>query len=158
MRELAICLGDKARADRYDTRHRAALERRDAAAKLFDASYRDAQFEPHLLADHSIAVLASQLRADATISEAYLVQLRPDGATPFRACLLVIRVDPEAMHSRGTDADAIAGRCAALLESLLEPADLVCVRNFYTTELMDEKVATALAALPASRLSLRKDV
>jgi hypothetical protein len=82
------------------------------------------------------------------------VRLRPESATPFRARVLVIRIDPEAMHKLGKDQDVIAERCAALLEHAFEPNDLISVRNFFTTELMDEKIAAALAALPASRLPL----
>jgi Zn-dependent protease with chaperone function len=150
MKQLALDIGDKQRADRYDTRHHAALQRREAAAALFDASYRDARFDPHGLPEHAVAILASQLQIDGTIAEAYLVRLRPEGATPFRACLLVIRIDPEAMHKLGTDQDAIAARCVVLLESILEPSDLVAVRNFFTTELMDEQVEAALAGIAAS--------
>ena len=35
---------------------------------------------------------------------------------------------------------------------LLEPCALVWVRNFYSTEEMDQKVAAALKALPSSTL------
>jgi hypothetical protein len=155
MKELAIALGDKARADRYDTRHRAALQRREAAVALFDASYQNAEYDPHRLPEHALAILGSQLQTDGTIVEACVVALRPESATPFRACLLVIRIDPEAMGKLGTHQGEIAARCAALLESVVEPGEIPVVRNFFTTELMDERVGAALAAIPSGRLFAR---
>lgn len=152
LKQLALDLGDKARADRYDTRYKAALERRDKALALFEESYRDATFDPHRLPAHALSILASQLQASGSLAAAYLVALRPAKQTPFGMHLLVIRIDPDAMRNAGSDPVEIEARCAALLEVTLEPSEFAAARNFYTTETMDEKVAAAIAAQPSSRL------
>ena len=152
MQELAIGLGDKARADRYHTRLKAAVERRDKAVDLFDASYQDATFDAHRLPAPAFAILASQLQSNSALAAAYLATLRAAEKTPFGMHLLVIRIDPEAMHKAGADPGEMAERCTALLGEMLEPGELAAARTFYTTEEMDPKVASALAALPSSRL------
>jgi Zn-dependent protease with chaperone function len=152
MRKLALDLGDRKRADRFDTRHKAAVELRGKAVALFEASYRDGGFDSPRLAAHAVDVLASQLQAQGTIAAAWLVALRPADSTPFGMHLLVVRIDPEAMNKLGADPVSIEERCAGLVESMLEPNELAAARNFYTTETIDEKVAAALAALPKSRL------
>ena len=152
MRKLAIDLGDKARADRYDTRHKRAVERRVKACALFEASSADASFDPHRVPAHALGILASQLRASTTIAAAFLVALRAEEKTPFGMHLLIIRIDPAAMDRIGTGPNEIQERCGGLLEAMLEPGEIVAVRNFYTTEEMDPKVDAALAALPSSRL------
>ena len=149
---LALDLGDKARADRFDTRHAAALKRREAAATLFEDSFRDVTYDAHRLPPHALAVLTAQLQAGGMVAAAWVVTLKPSQETPFGVHLLIIRIDAEAMHKASADPTEIEERCRALLESVLEPSELAGARNFYTTEEMDPKVAAALAALPSARL------
>lgn len=152
MRRLAIDLGDKARADRYDTRHKAALEHIGKTYSLFETAYKDGAFDPHRVPAHAAEILASQLRAGGVVAAAYVVALRPSEPTPFGMHLLIVCVDPEGMQKAVTDHLEIEERCGALLKGLLEPNELVVTRNFYTTETMDERIAAALTAIPSSRL------
>src|SRR5262249_20286076 len=81
MKRLALDLGDKARADAFDTRRQVA-ERRDAtAAKGFETALVEANLEAHGLPDHLVRVLARQLGTDGAIATAYS-RAFPAGAKP----------------------------------------------------------------------------
>src|SRR5262245_55233451 len=154
MKRLALDLGDKARADAFDTRRQAA-ERRDAtAAKGFETALVEANLEAHGLPDHLVRVLARQLGADGAIATAYLARLPGRGEAAYLGYLLVLRIEPEAMNQRSVTYLDICGRALGLATDLLEPCALVWVRNYYTTEDMDEKVAAALKAIPSQIFQL----
>ena len=152
MKKLALDLGDKGRADAFDTRLRAAARREAAAAETFEAPIRERAFEPHGLPDPATRVLARQLQADGAIAAAYLARIRNREETPLHGYYMVIRIDPEAMSKRNLTFIDISERTLNLALDLVEPCDHVWVRNFYTTEEMEETLAAALAAIPSSRL------
>jgi Zn-dependent protease with chaperone function len=147
MKRLALDLGDKARADAFDTRRQAAERGDAAAAKGFETALIEAHLEAHGLPDHLIRVLARQLKADGAIATAYLARLPGRGDAAFHGYLLVLRIEPEAMNRRNVTHLDLCGRALGLATDLLEPCALVWVRNYYTTEDMDEKVAAALQAV-----------
>jgi Zn-dependent protease with chaperone function len=152
MKELALSLGDRDAADRYEARRRAA-EGKEAEVwpKLAEALQRGT-LEPHRLQSRAVALLARQLQADNTIAGAYIAGVRCEEAKPYGAVLLMIRIDPEAMARATGEPISITDRCRALMGPLLEPNEFVSVLNFYITEDVDEKIAAGLATIPSSRL------
>jgi Zn-dependent protease with chaperone function len=149
MKQLALDLGDKARADVFDTRRQAAEGREAGASKAFEAALAGPELEAHDLPDHSVRVLTRQLQADGAIVAGHLARLRSREENAFHGYLLVIRIEPEAMNRRNVTHLDICGRALGLATDLLEPCALVWVRNYYTTEDMDGKVAAALDAIPS---------
>jgi hypothetical protein len=149
MKELALQLGDKLRADQADTRLRKAKIERHAAVPVLSKAVWRGEFEAHRLPGYAVELLLRQLEVDGTIKGAFLVSVRKPEGVDFGGTLLVIRIDPEAMLRSGEDQSAIEARCQELLASVVEPNEFCWVLNFYITEAVDDRIEAGLAALPA---------
>ncbi|HEX7053437.1 MAG TPA: M48 family metallopeptidase [Burkholderiales bacterium] len=148
MKELALALGDPARADQCNTALDDAARRVAAAQAELESAINNAGFEAPRLSPHARGVLARQLGADEAIRAAYLVGVRRPAGSPFAGYLLVIRLDPAPMTRRGETFVQVCERASALADALLEPRELLWVRNIYTTEAMDPELRAALHAVP----------
>lgn len=159
MKALALALGDPGRADRCDARLRDAARRVATAQAAFESEMANFRFEAPRLSRHARGVLARQLRTDEALQAAYWVGVRSPADSPFVGCLLVLRIDPEPMSKRGDTFVEICERASDLASALLEPAELLWVRNVYTTEAIDPKLLAALQAVPdAALFNLRPGV
>jgi hypothetical protein len=157
MKELALALGDPERADLCDAERRDAAGRVATAQATFESQFELLRFEAPRLSRHARGVLARQLRTDDAVQAAYMVGVRSPADSPFTGYLLVLRIDPEPMSKRGDTFVEICERASELAGALLEPAELLWVRNVYTTEAIDPKLLAALQAIPdAALFSLRQ--
>lgn len=153
-------LGERQLADDEQLQNLALLdqarERRSQVAQAARERLLDGRFGTPIGASTGVAVeaLAAALRACPPLDAAWCFaeEVALDERRRYPVCVLLLRVDPRAAETAGTDEDRIAELGGELL-SALWPANVVrMVHTVFTTEAMPASFEAALAAAAKARL------